>query len=70
MKVFLFSAIVLLTTTSFADRSVYICVSKSSYAYHYDRNCRGLSRCTHEVRMVTEEDAKNDYGRRLCGYED
>jgi hypothetical protein len=37
--------------------SVYICVSKTGHKYHSDRDCRGLARCTHEVRKVSKEEA-------------
>jgi hypothetical protein len=64
--------LVLATSMTFGDdaSTVYICVSKSSYAYHYDSSCRGLSRCKHEVRRVSVNDAVTKYGRKLCGYED
>jgi hypothetical protein len=37
--------------------SVYICVSKTGHKYHNDRNCRGLARCTHEIRKVSKDEA-------------
>jgi hypothetical protein len=49
---------------------VYICVTKNSYAYHYDYYCRGLKQCKGEKRKVTLEDAKGKYERKICGYED
>lgn len=51
------------------DNSVYVCVSSSAYAYHYDPDCYGLNRCSHEIRKMSEKDAENYYGRSLCGYE-
>lgn len=45
---------------------VYICISSSSYAYHSNRDCRGLNRCTHEIRKVTLEDAKDKYSKKPC----
>lgn len=37
--------------------SVYICVSKTGHKYHSDRDCRGLARCTHEIRKVSKDEA-------------
>jgi hypothetical protein len=45
---------------------VYICISSSSYAYHKDKYCRGLQRCTHEISYVSLEDAQNKYYRKPC----
>ncbi len=47
---------------------VYICHSQSAYSYHYKQDCKGLSRCTHDVLKVTLEDAKTKYKRKLCGW--
>ncbi|MFT5821249.1 MAG: hypothetical protein ACI8ZM_002501 [Crocinitomix sp.] len=49
---------------------VYICVTKNSYAYHYDYYCRGLKQCKGEKRKVTLDEAKGKYERKLCGWED
>ncbi|MCF8461267.1 MAG: hypothetical protein K9G46_11125 [Flavobacteriales bacterium] len=53
-----------------SDTTVYICVSKSSKAYHKDKNCFALNNCKHEVKAVSLYDAQNTYGRKLCGHED
>ena len=42
--------------TKVAVDSVYICQSKSAYAYH-SHICRGLARCTHRVIKITKEQA-------------
>ena len=31
------------------ESKVYICDCNTAKAYHQDRDCRGLNRCTHEV---------------------
>tara|TARA_B110000046_G_C12988280_1_gene396686 strand:+ start:1550 stop:1807 length:258 start_codon:yes stop_codon:yes gene_type:complete len=49
---------------------VYICMTKNSYAYHFDYNCQGLKRCKGEKRKGTLEDAKGKHERKICGYED
>jgi len=37
--------------------SVWICVSPTGHKYHNDRDCRGLNRCTHEIRKVSKTQA-------------
>jgi hypothetical protein len=39
---------------------VYVCDSKTSYAYHTASTCSGLNRCTHTIIKMTEPDAKKD----------
>lgn len=53
-----------------SDTTVYICDSKSSKAYHLDKNCFALENCTHEIKAVSKYDAVNSYSRKLCGHED
>lgn len=54
----------------FSDSSsVYICVSRSATKYHYDKDCRGLKNCKHEVKKTTLSEAKKA-GYTLCGWED
>lgn len=36
--------------------SVYICQSRSAYAYH-KYECRGLARCTHGIVKITKAEA-------------
>lgn len=45
---------------------VYVCVSSTAYAYHYTEDCRGLNKCTHTIKAVTESEAINTYKRRKC----
>lgn len=52
-----------------SERTVYLCNSETAYAYHYDKNCRGLKNCTHGLIEVTESKAKSQK-RKLCGWED
>lgn len=47
------------------EASVYICNSKSAYAYHADAYCRGLNRCRHGISKVSASDAVNN-GYRAC----
>ncbi|MEI6949435.1 hypothetical protein V9K67_19770 [Paraflavisolibacter sp. H34] len=46
--------------------NVYVCVSTTSVAYHNQKSCRGLNRCTHQVVTVSEEKAVKEYGKRKC----
>ncbi|MCF8459716.1 MAG: hypothetical protein K9G46_03255 [Flavobacteriales bacterium] len=59
-----------ISTESVEVSAVYICDSKSSKAYHKDKNCFALKNCTHEIKTVSLYDAQNTYGRTLCGHED
>jgi hypothetical protein len=52
------------------ETMVYLCDSSSATAYHFNRNCRGLSNCKHEIIKVTKQDAIDNYERKLCGWED
>ena len=47
------------------DKTVYVCVSTSSVAYHSTQSCKGLSKCTHTIKGMSETDAKN-MGKRKC----
>lgn len=72
MKIFLvsfFSIIFLFQPTSLVETKVYICKGKGSKRYHYDKHCRGLSRCSTKIYEVTLQKAK-EMGRTLCGWED
>ena len=44
---------------------VYVCTGEKSVAYHATRNCRGLNRCSGEIKAVTLSEAKA-MGRRAC----
>lgn len=60
----------LLVLTSFTiPTTVYICLSPGAKKYHYNRNCRGLGNCTHEIEAVSKSDAEGR-GLDLCGWED
>jgi hypothetical protein len=45
--------------------TVYVCMSKSSVAYHSSDNCAGLNRCTHEVKSMSAAQAA-ELGKRAC----
>jgi len=61
----------LLILTSLAlPTTVYICLSPGAKKYHYDKSCRGLNNCIHEIKAVSKGTAENQYGLELCGWED
>ncbi|MBR9859805.1 hypothetical protein GYB22_03470 [bacterium] len=68
----LFTSVLFLGTTAFSspnDTKVYLCTGPDSYAYHFKKNCRGLSNCSTALKESTESEAK-ELGRKLCGWED
>lgn len=48
------------------QKSVLVCLGKSSYAYH-DHYCQGLKQCKASVEEVTIEEAVK-LNRKPCGY--
>jgi hypothetical protein len=52
------------------NTKVYICVSEGAYAYHYDKDCRGLKNCKHDIKEVTLDEAFKKGKKKLCGWED
>jgi hypothetical protein len=52
--------------TSFSNKSkVYVCMSKTSVAYHSTKTCNGLNSCSHEIKSLSIQEAEN-YGKRPC----
>ncbi|MDB5122349.1 MAG: hypothetical protein JWP94_478 [Mucilaginibacter sp.] len=43
--------------TRLAVDPVYICISNTAHKYHNDRDCRGLAKCTHQIRKVSKDQA-------------
>lgn len=62
-------AVVLMSMIS-DETYVYICDSSSTTSYHYNKDCHGLNRCTHDILKVTLAKAKDEYDLKLCGHED
>jgi hypothetical protein len=48
-----------------ATETVYVCMSKSSVAYHSRDNCASINRCTHEVKQMSAAEAQK-LGKRTC----
>lgn len=59
-------ALILFTSFRPQTEKVYICNSSTAVAYHDDRSCRGLNKCTHGILEVTKKEAIDKYGRRAC----
>ncbi|MBI9036194.1 MAG: hypothetical protein JEZ03_17175 [Bacteroidales bacterium] len=47
------------------EQTVFICDSEASYAYHKNKNCRGLKRCKADVKEIKLSTAKKK-GRKPC----
>jgi len=45
--------------------SVYICTGPKAIVYHATNKCRGLNRCSGEIKAINLADAK-EMGRRAC----
>lgn len=43
---------------SSCSNSVYICTGPRSKAYHSTKKCKGLRRCSREIKQITLEEAK------------
>lgn len=77
LRTLLLASILLLTTLSASTlpaspamhrstaAAVFVCMSKSSVAYHSSSSCAGLNRCTHEVRSMSAS-AAQELGKRAC----
>lgn len=46
---------------------VYICTGPSATTYHKTDECKGLNRCSREIKMVSIDKAKK-MGRRPCKF--
>lgn len=55
----------LASSTVKSDTCVYICTGPKAYSYHKYRNCRGLNKCSGEIKCVTKEYAKSK-NRKPC----
>lgn len=45
--------------------NVYICLSPNAKKYHFNKSCKGLQRCTHDIKLVSKTDAINK-GLTVC----
>jgi len=45
--------------------TVYVCLSKTSYAYHSSEACSGLNRCAHPIKPMPTAEAEK-LGKRAC----
>jgi hypothetical protein len=68
LKGYILIIFVFLLITS-EPKEVYICKGPLSKAYHMNRTCHGLDKCSTKIYKVALENAKK-MGRKVCGYED
>ncbi len=54
-----------MTTGVEESSSVYICTGSKATVYHSSNKCRGLNRCSGEIKAISLADAK-EMGRRAC----
>ena len=47
------------------DGNCFVCTGPKARVYHSTSDCKGLTRCSEEVREVSIEEAKG-HGRRPC----
>lgn len=50
------------------NEMVYICTGSSAYAYHCNKNCRGLGRCGSDIVHMTKEKAISLGYKKPCGF--
>ena len=65
-----FFPILLLTfslTLSASGPMVYICTGPKSECYHKTSTCRGLKKCSGDIKKISLDEAK-EMRRRPCGY--
>lgn len=68
MKTILLSLLISMSaiaSTSTGSGGVYICTGPKATVYHSRSNCRGLNRCSGEIKKVSLQTAQNE-GRRPC----
>ena len=59
--------VVTLALSACNSDKVYICTGPQSHAYHTKRNCKGLDRCSKDIKTVTIEEAKRMH-RHPCRF--
>lgn len=65
MKKLLLIAVIALTSFTGTDRTAYVCTGATSKVYHASKKCKGLTNCKHEIKEITESEAKL-MGRTPC----
>ncbi|ASS47988.1 MAG: hypothetical protein A3D31_01145 [Candidatus Fluviicola riflensis] len=68
MRLLIVGILFLLCSSVGSETTVYICDSPYATKYHYSKSCKGLEKCTHQLKELTLKEAQaKQYG--LCGYE-
>lgn len=58
MKTLLITAAIALFSFAPQESKVWICDSQTATKYHFDKDCNGLQKCTHVIKEVTLDAAK------------
>jgi hypothetical protein len=48
----------LAATATHPTETVYVCMSKTAYAFHSSGDCNGLNRCSHEMKALSGTEAQ------------
>ncbi len=64
MKTLLISALFLFTGYGVKSEYVYICTGPKAKVYHATPKCKGLSKCSGDIKKVTLEEIQKS--RRAC----
>jgi len=48
-----------------SQQKVYICTGSKAYAYHINKKCSGLSRCSGDIKQITLSEAEAQH-RKPC----
>ena len=68
MKLFLLALFALAPLSCDTSNGVYICTGPRSKVYHKNKRCKGLRRCSGEIKLVSLDEAKRLHRRecRIC----
>lgn len=53
-------------TTAAGDTYVYVCTGPQAEKYHSKPNCRGLNRCSGDIKRITLSEAKKGPWKTPC----
>jgi hypothetical protein len=65
---FLFCLIIGCSGQVDGNNTVYICNGPKSHAYHNNKSCRGLKRCSTDIESVSLNKATSELQRDPCDY--
>ena len=56
-KLIIISLGILFNSSTIENSTVFICDSPTAKKYHFNKECRGLNRCTHEIKKISKSEA-------------